>query len=444
MDSIRRFRSSLVAAVLAIILAAPLARAGPQRAGPPADDRLRVPRDAGGQERLRRRPDVAAAPRRASKSRGHRPRVERLLRRRGQGRAEAARAQVRTAGRHGSLRDADSRGPFRRGTPELESPAGTALEDLKMADVGLPVTVSYGHGAATCAIDENWKPSGELASVNPGGLTQRDHTGVTLGYWAAAPDQELKDWVLSSTTLEVIQNPAVVGAIAAGALVTVAALCALACGFFPIACALCPAVAVGAGGAVIDEITSIDADSLESDKYVGFGHFIDMKPTPAGQFFFDTKPAKFMERAGPAGAPDPTESLVTALFDLGGVHVNHSESLAPRNYEILLGASGAIGADFHRNTTHRDQSAWETPTIPHLQLTAVDNLGMFGYREARIEEGHQPRGLSPRLAAPRPGRRRRADARGRRSGSATALTKTAWTWSTTISSGRTPAIPSTR
>jgi hypothetical protein len=45
--------------------------------------------------------------------------------------------------------------------------------------------------------------------------------------------------------------------------VAVSVVCAIACGLFPIACGLCPAIAVGAGAVVIDEITSIDADSLE-------------------------------------------------------------------------------------------------------------------------------------------------------------------------------------
>jgi hypothetical protein len=224
--------------------------------------------------------------------------------------------------------------------------------------------------------------------VNPGGFTERDHTGVTLGYWSAAPDREVKDWVLRSTTLEFIQNPVIVGSIAAGAAVTVATVCLLACGLFPPACALCPIVAVGAGGIVIDEITSIDADSLESEDYVGFGHFVDMKPTPPlPAFFFDEKPGKLMERAGPAGVTDTTEDLVTILFDLGGIHVNHVESQAPTNYQILLGASGAVGTDFHRNSVERSPSAWESPTIPHLQLTAVDNLAMFGYEDAKANRG---------------------------------------------------------
>ena len=279
------------------------------------------------------------------------------------------------------------------GPPNWTLPPGTTLAELPMAQVRLPVTVDYGHGPASCAIDPNWVPSGVLASVNPGVLPpipgagiRRDHTGVTLGYWAAEPDRETKDWVLRSTTVEVLQNPAVVGAIGAGTTVAVATVCALACGFFPIACAVCPFLAVGAGGAVIHEITSIDADSLESKDYVGFGHFVDMKPTPSSPLFFDAKPAKFMQRAGPTGVPDPTEALVTALFDLGGVHVNHDESLAPKNYEIILGP-GPIGTDFHRNTIHRDQTQWESPRVPHLQLTAVDNLGMFGYQEARAHKG---------------------------------------------------------
>jgi hypothetical protein len=271
--------------------------------------------------------------------------------------------------------------------PNWALPSGTTLDTLPMRRVRLPVTVHWGHGAAACAIDDTYAPSGELASVNPGTLATRDYTGQTLGYWAAAPDKETKDWVLRSTTLEALQNPVVLAGIGASVTVAVSAVCILACGLFPPACVACPFVAVGAGGIVMDEIASIDADSLESEDYVGFGHFVDMKPTPASPAFFDSKPGKFMERAGPAGVPDTTEDLVTILFDLGGIHVNHAEAQAPKNYQTILGASGAIGTDFHRNSTARTPSQWETPTIPHLQLTAVDNLAMFGYREARANKG---------------------------------------------------------
>ncbi len=83
-----------------------------------------------------------------------------------------------------------------------------------------------------------------------------------------------------------------------------------------------------------------------SEDYVGFGHFVDVKPTPASPAFFDAKPAKLMERAGPNGIPDTTEDLVTMLFDIGGIHVNHAEAQAPKNYQIILGTSGAIGTIF--------------------------------------------------------------------------------------------------
>jgi len=278
--------------------------------------------------------------------------------------------------------------------PDWQLPSGTSLESLRMRSLRVPVTVSYGHQPVVCAIDETYAPSGELKSVNPGSLTlPRDYTGMTLGYWAAAPDQEKKDWVLRSTTLEALQNPVVLGAIGASVTVAVSAVCVLACGFFPPACVACPFVAVGAGGIVMDEIASIDADSLESGDYVGFGHFVDMKATPASPAPFDTKPGKFMERAGPAGVPDTTEDLVTLLFDIGGIHVNHDEAQAPKNYQTIVGTSGmsgtsgAIGGDFHRNSTARSPSQWESPTIPHLQLTAVDNLAMFGYQEARAKKG---------------------------------------------------------
>jgi hypothetical protein len=154
--------------------------------------------------------------------------------------------------------------------PDWQLQSGTSLDTVRMRSVRLPVTVSYGYHPAVCAIDEAYAPSGELKSVNPGTLATRDYTGVTLGYWAAAPDQETKDWVLRSTTLEALQNPLVLAGIGASVTVAVSAVCVLACGFFPPACVACPFVAVGAGGNVIDEIASIDADSLESADYVGF------------------------------------------------------------------------------------------------------------------------------------------------------------------------------
>ncbi len=268
------------------------------------------------------------------------------------------------------------------GVPDWHLPAQTWLIDIAMKQVRFPVTVHYGHGPVICAIDIAYQPSGVLASVNPGTLTTRDHTGVTLGYWAAAPDKAKHDWVLSSTTLGALQVPLAVG-IGVETTLAASAACILACGLFPPACVACPVLGVAAGAAAIDEITSIDASALESEDYVGFGHFIDMKPPPAGATLFDTQPGKSMLRAGPTGVPDLTEELVILAFELGGVHVNHAKSSAPSDYEIVLGASGAVGTDGHVNTTARGASQWQAPLLSHLELTAVDNLAMFGYRKAR-------------------------------------------------------------
>lgn len=273
------------------------------------------------------------------------------------------------------------------GLPDWQLPAAATLADQPMAKVRLPVTHLYGHGAVICAIDAGYAPNGVLATVNTGTLTTRDHTGVTLGYWAASPDKETEDWILRSTTLAALQNPVVLANVGINTTVAVSAACVLACGLFPPACAACPVLAVVAAGVVIDEISSIDASSLESEDYVGFGHFVDMKPVPASPAPFDDKPGKFMPRAGPNGLPDPIEDLVTMVFDIGGFHVNHEKSQAPKNYEIVLGTSGAIGDDFHRNSTVRTASAWQTSTVPHTQLTSVDNLAMHGYLNAKAQRG---------------------------------------------------------
>lgn len=273
------------------------------------------------------------------------------------------------------------------GLPDWQLPTGLALADQPMAKVRLPVTHLYGHAPVICAIDAGYTPNGILASVNTGSLTTRDHTGVTLGYWAASPDKQTDDWILRSTTLEALQNPIALASVGVGTTVTVSAACVLACGLFPPACAACPVLAVVAAGVVIDEISSIDASSLESEDYVGLGHFVDMKPVPASPAPFDDKPGKFMPRAGPNGVPDAVEDLVTMVFDIGGFHVNTEKSQALKNYQIVLGTSGAIGDDFHRNTTLRTAGAWQSSTVPHTQLTSVDNLAMHGYFSAKAQRG---------------------------------------------------------
>ena len=115
-------------------------------------------------------------------------------------------------------------------------------------------------------------------------------------------------------------------------------------------------VAVGAGAIVIDEIASIDADSLESEDYVGFGHFVDMKADArgAGALRRRSRGSSWSAPGRPACRTAP-RMLVMALFHIGGMHVNHDESSAPKNYRRSCKApdGGRGRGDFHHNSIDR-------------------------------------------------------------------------------------------
>lgn len=264
-------------------------------------------------------------------------------------------------------------------------PPGTALETTAMSDLPLAVNVSYDRENVMCGFDLAWAPSGLLSTTNPGQGGHRDLTGVTLGYWSSAPDYEMDDWRMRSTTLEVLQNPVVAGSAGAAVGGLAALACFLACGFFPILCAICPVLGGVAAGEVIDSIMDLDAEAMKHEDFIGLGHHVDVKPGAAAASLFDDNRGKFAFGAGPAGQPDALEYMVIALFNLMGWHVNHAASLAPTNYEIVLGAEGAIGSDGHRNTIRRSAAAWQTPILIHEQLTPVDNLAMFGWRAYSAE-----------------------------------------------------------
>ena len=273
-------------------------------------------------------------------------------------------------------------GPFQGQPADWQLPAGQALEETQMGSLRFPVTPTFAHHGAMCGIDEDWKPSGALATVNLPVGGHRDHTGVTLGYHAAGPDFRLHDWRMRSTTLETLQDPFVSGSIGAGVSALVFALCAIACGIMPVLCPACPAIAAGAGGIVIDEIMSLDAAEFEHSDFVGMGHHVDVKPSPPFTSVFDDRRGKFAPEAGPTGVPDTLELMTFVLFDLLGWHVNFDASDGAKNYEIILfpGGSGGIGGDIHQNSINRTASDWEPETAIHNQFTPVDNLARFGWR----------------------------------------------------------------
>jgi hypothetical protein len=278
-----------------------------------------------------------------------------------------------------------------------------------MRTVVYPVTVRYLFKNGNCAIDIDYRPVGSTILMNPAtGTTEldklrsRDHTGVTLGYWAAGPDRELGDWRFRSSLLETLSSPYIKIPAGLGASSLAGAACAIACGLFPPSCAICPVVAFEAGSTVIDGIDELYATTTENEDYIGLGHHIDLKTLPTGSETFDQKPGKFMERAGPTGVPDLFEEAIMALFDLLGLHVRH-DSQGPMRYQIAV--AGTDNADFHADTVFRSSSAWGTPTGAHIQYTPVDNLALWGWNEFRAAKVDDPDSDPPfnPSAAPRLG-----------------------------------------
>jgi hypothetical protein len=275
--------------------------------------------------------------------------------------------------------------------PDWPDPFNIPLEERSMSAVTYPVTVHYGHLPIACGIDGHYTPGGALVFANPtSGSTpreqfmSRDYTGVTLGYWAASPDRAIKDWIFRSTTLETIQNPVITTATGAGVSSLVTLACLIACGLFPPLCAVCPALAIGAGAEVIDALTDFDASAMEHDDFVGLGHHLDVKPLPPSEETFDDEPGKFSERAGPNGNPDLLEEAVIALYDLLGWHVRHDLSQGPKNYQIFV--NGTSKDDFHADSSPRSAADWETEIGAHIQYTPVDNLALFGWLKFKAKK----------------------------------------------------------
>ena len=307
--------------------------------------------------------------------------------------------------------------------PDWQLVAATLAEE-KMGRLNYPITTRYAHKNATCEIDKTYTPIGSTVFVNPeSGSTpkekfrSRDYTGVTLGYWAGGPDRALTDWIFRSTTLETLQTPAVQIGTGIGVSALAMAACAIACGLMPVLCAVCPAIAIGAGIYVIDAINDIDASSMEHDDFTGLGHHIDMKPLQPGDSTFDDKRGKFMEKAGPGGNPDLLEEMVIALYDLLGWHVRHDLSNGPAAYQITAPAPRRRSSRFRAalcvtvGDGHRRAHRLHTRGQPrHVGMDGIQGGGEAGRRDA----GRRAGGAGPRLVAPRARRRHGPDARRRR------------------------------
>lgn len=178
--------------------------------------------------------------------------------------------------------------------PDWKLASGQNLANTPMGKVRFPVNQAFGTSALDCGISDDWTPGGLFNGVNTGAtpatLTSRDHTGLVLGFWAQDVDNRRDDWRLRSSTGELLQTPAVSGAIAFGSSALIMTTCLLACAFFPPACAACPVAAIAGPTVIIDKIQNANFSDMAADDFVGFGHFVDVKETAPGAVVFDNKP----------------------------------------------------------------------------------------------------------------------------------------------------------
>jgi hypothetical protein len=278
---------------------------------------------------------------------------------------------------------------------------------LALNRVRYPISIAYISGN-DCGIDPEWAPGAFFDTINTGGISSRDHTGVTLGFWAQQPDSEEDDVHIyvrptNAGGLGAVKKYIIDGLGASAATVWVPVKCFVECALsaltFGIAgdCKKCLDDAIQqAKTAAHDAVAEIDGlapgfgDHTSAAVYGGMPHHLNLAPGGlssiwATQKQYDDRSGMLTERAGPLAVPDQIESTAMLVADGLGMTVHYETSLSPKRYEIVS------GGDFHQDSTSRDEEDWELFNWPHTPFTPADNLGMFGWRQF----GRTPNGWKP-------------------------------------------------
>jgi len=276
-----------------------------------------------------------------------------------------------------------------------------AFEAVPMGNVRYPISTSYISGN-DCGIDVSWMPGPFYNEVNSGGLTSRDHTGVVLGFWTQAVDDELNDfhmWIRPSNILflSVVKEylEKALGVTLGTVWITVkcftsCAASALTAGIVG-DCKKCLDDAIKeAKSASHDVVTEIDGlapgfGDITGSLYVGMGHHVNVSQAAnsivsdlKGNYnHYDDQPGMLTENAGPNGLPGNIEVLSMAGADLIGMSVHYDLSLGPKRYEVTE------GNDFHPNSIDRSDDDWQYLSWPHIPFTPLDNLAWFGWKQFR-------------------------------------------------------------
>jgi hypothetical protein len=278
---------------------------------------------------------------------------------------------------------------IKRFGPILNWNAPSPFEDLTAGGVPYPINTAYITGN-DCGVDPDWSPGAFFDEINasPG----RDHTGVVLGFWAQHPDAQEDDWHLQvrPTNLPGAASlkEAITTILGAGpGAVYITAKCLTTC----IGDLLSPLGTSGDCQACINSARNetenrlheaiADFDGLfpgfgsfsDAAVFGGMGHHLNVVASTPGSY--DDRQGLLFESAGPLGTPDALELALIALIDWAGVSIEYDDSLAPKRYQIVG------GADHHADSVARDEADWEVLTIAHTDMTALDNMAKYGWRE---------------------------------------------------------------
>ncbi len=144
----------------------------------------------------------------------------------------------------------------------------------------------------------------------------------------------------------------------------------------------------------VDLVTKIEGllpgfGDLTGDPFTTIWHFINVQDSPMLDNEFDDHQGLYYLQAAwlgaaPIGVPqvDPVDLLIYLASSASGLSINYGESDGPKHYEIRS------GADFHRDTKHRDRAQWQSLPLGLTPLEPVDNLGKYGWDRFRADTSY--------------------------------------------------------
>lgn len=282
-----------------------------------------------------------------------------------------------------------------------------AHANIPMGQLRYAVSNDYITGT-DCGVDVGWDPGvvwkGLLGNAD---FFNGDHTGTALGFWSVGPDNAMDDIHMTlrpsnALGLSYIKKWIETIGGAAAATVWIPIKCAFKCAeailTFGLAgsCKKCLEDAVNdAKSASHEAVSEIDGllpmvGDITNANFTGIPHHVNppgpkpfVGPWSVPNDSYDDQWGLLVDRAGPNSVPDPIEIVAIAASDITGLSFRAEKCDAIQNYQI------GTNADGHPATVHRDTEDWQYLSWPHVAMTPVDNLGMFGWMET---EGYAHKG----------------------------------------------------